>query len=58
MTKTALYFTHSFMKIFPEDRAFPQAGELSCFENGSVSFQLAAVNGGLPLENCQIGRAS
>ncbi len=54
MTKTALYFTHSFMKIFPEDRAFPQAGELSCFENGSVSFQLAAVNGGLPLENCRL----
>ncbi len=54
MTKSALYFTHSFMKIFPEDRAFPQAGELSCFENGSVSFQLAAVNGGLPLENCRL----
>ena len=54
MEKTALYLTHSLIKIFLQERVFPKAGEPTCFENGSASFQLAAVNGGLPLEDCRL----
>ena len=52
--KIGLIITHSLQKIFPGSTDIPDRREASCFENEAVSFQLAFINEGLPLEDCRL----
>ena len=52
--KIGLIITHSLQKIFPGSTHIPNRREASCFDNEAVSFQLAFINEGLPLEDCRL----